>query len=240
MRYSQVTSWSFSRWSDYKTCPAKFKFKHIDKLKEPPSPAMQRGTDIHKMSEDFLNGALKTLPKELALFKAQYAALKKQKIKIVEEQWAYKSDWTQTQWNNWSECWLRVKLDVAFINVEYNALVPIDVKTGKFRVEKNAEYLEQLELYGLAGLVQYPTIDVVSPRLWYVDEGVVYPNPDAPVESPEHQDEIEYFRKDEPKLKKKWETKIKPMFNDKTFKPTPGDACRFCHFRKSNNGPCKY
>ena len=30
-----LTSWSFSRYSDYKTCPLKAKLKHIDKIQEP-------------------------------------------------------------------------------------------------------------------------------------------------------------------------------------------------------------
>lgn len=230
-----VTAWSFSRYNDYKVCPAKFAYKHLDKLPEPPSAAMARGSEIHLMAEKFTKGELRTLPKELALFKEEFARLRKEKVKIVEEQWAYTAQWTQTAWNNWNACWLRVKLDVAYINVEHNALVPIDHKTGKFREEKNAEYEEQLELYGVAGLVQYPEVDVVAPRLWYIDHGRIYPNPE------DDEPEIEYFRKDEEKLKKKWEGKVAPMFRDTTFKPTPSDAgCRYCHYRKANGGPCKF
>lgn len=235
MPSAKVTSWSFSRYVDYTTCPARFKYKHLDKLPEPPSPAMERGTAIHKLAEDYVKGALAKLPQELAQFKAEFARLKKEKIKFVEEQWAYRADWAHTMWNDWTGCWLRVKMDVAYINVEHNALVPIDHKTGKFREEKNAEYLTQLELYGLAGLVQHPTVDVVSPRLWYLDQGRVYPDPE------QDEPEIEYFRKDEAALKKKWTARVKPMFNDTTFRPTPSDAgCRYCHYRKANGGPCKY
>lgn len=231
-----VKSWSFSRWNEYRGCPAKFKYKALDKLPEPPSPAMERGTAIHKLAEDYTNGKLRTLPAELKLFKDEFKALRGQKVKMVEEQWAFKSDWSLTKWNDWSGCWLRVKLDVAYINAEHNALVPIDHKTGKFRDEKNDEYLLQLDLYGVAGFAQVPTVDVVSPRLWYIDQGRVFPDPDAN----DAEEEIEYFPKDIKLMRKKWEDRVKPMFMDRTFKPTPGDACRFCHFRKSNGGPCKY
>lgn len=227
-----VTSWSFSRWSDYKKCPAHFKFKHLDKLKEPPNPAMERGSAIHKLAEDYVLGVKKTLPKELSLFKDEFKALKAQKIKFVEENWSFTRDWQLTEWNNWANCWLRVKLDVAYIHPEHNVIVPIDHKTGKPRDDKNAEYELQLELYGLAALVQQPSVAAASPRLWYLDHGVVYPDPE--------EREIEFTQKDVPALKKKWETRVKPMFTDKTFKPTPGDACRWCHYRKSNGGPCKY
>lgn len=228
-----VKSWSFSRYSDYRECPAKFKYKHLDKLSEPPSAAMARGTDIHKKAEDYAKGTLKALPPELKLMAPQFKTLKAQKIKFVEESWAFRRDWSQTQWNDWNACWLRVKMDAAYVVPALSALVIIDHKTGKFRPERAVEYTEQLELYGLAGLAQQPEIQVVSPRLWYVDEGRVHPDPE------EH--EIEFFRKDEDALKKKWEKRVAPMFNDRTFKPTPSEnACRWCHYRKSNGGPCKF
>jgi CRISPR/Cas system-associated exonuclease Cas4 (RecB family) len=228
----KVTAWSFSRYSDYKACPAKFKYKHLDKLQEPPNAAMARGTAIHKLAEDYVKGELRTLPAELKLFAPEFKKLRAEKVKFVEDSWAFRSDWTETTWNDWTGCWLRVKLDAAYTNVKHNALVVIDHKTGKYREEKNSEYLEQLELYGVAGLVQHPNIDVVSPRLWYIDHGKIHPDPD--------EEEIEYFRKDEKLLRKKWEAKVKPMFTDSSFKPTPGAACTYCHYRKSNGGPCKF
>jgi CRISPR/Cas system-associated exonuclease Cas4 (RecB family) len=231
-----VTAWSFSRWMDYVTCPAKFKYKVIYKLTEPPNAAMQRGTDIHKLAEDYVKGKIPRLPAELSALKPHFTALKKQKVKVVEEQWAFKKDWTLTKWNDWTGCWLRVKLDVAYVNVEHNAVVPIDHKTGRFREEKNDEYLAQLHLYGVASLTQMPDTDVASPRLWYIDEGRVYPDPEK-----EGETEIEYFRPQTKEMRKVWEDRTKPMFMDRTFKPTPSKrACKFCHFRKANGGPCKY
>lgn len=230
-----VTSWSFSRWMDYRTCPAKFKYKHLDKLPEPPSPAMARGIEIHKKAEDYTNGKLRTLPTELSKFKAEFKKLREQKIKHVEEQWAFKSDWSLTRWNDWTGCWLRVKLDVAYINIEHNAIVPIDHKTGSFRPEKNDEYMLQCELYGVAGLTQIEEVDVASPRLWYIDHGRVYPDPE------QDEPELEYFRKDLKSGKKQWEDRVAPMFKDRNFRPTPSErGCRFCHYRKANGGPCKY
>lgn len=230
--FKPLTSWSFSRYNLYKQCPARFKYKHLDKLPDPPSPAMARGDAIHKEAEAFVKGAVKKLPASLGQFALQFAELKKQKVKFVEESWAFTRTWGHTTWNDWAGCWLRVKLDVAYLVPAYNALVIIDHKTGKLRDEKNAEYEEQLELYGLAGLVQQPEIDVVSPRLWYLDHGVVYPNPE--------EREIEYTRKDEKELKKKWEAKVKPMFDDKTFKPKAQHGCQWCPYSKSKGGPCKY
>lgn len=232
MPANPVTSWSFSRYSDYRDCPAKFKYKHIDRLKEPPNAAMERGTAVHKLAENYLNGLIRAVPKELAAMADDFKRLKAQKVKFVEEQWAFTANWGETRWDDWTNCWLRVKMDVSYIVPEHRALVPIDFKTGRPREEKNAEYEEQLELYSMTGLLKQPEIQVVSPRLWYVDHGVIHPNPE--------EREIEYTRADLPGLQKKWVARVKPMFNDRTFKPTPGDACRWCHFRKSNGGPCKF
>lgn len=230
-----ITAWSFSRYGDYKKCPALFKYKHIDKLKEPPNAAMERGSAIHKLAENYVNGVLRTLPVELKLFADQFKKLKAQKIKVVEDSWTWTKEWAaETTWNDWAGAWLRVKLDVGYHVPAHNAFVPIDHKTGKFREDKNVEYVEQLELYALAALKKYPDISVASPRLWYLDQGRTYPDP------AQGEDELEFFRKDEKMLEKTWAARIKPMFADSTFKPTPGDACRWCHFRKANGGPCKY
>lgn len=230
--FKPLVSWSFSRWSDYRKCPALFCYKHLQKLKEPPNPAMERGSAIHKLAEEYTLGRLKKLPKELELFKDEFAELKKQKIKFVEESWSFRKDWTLTEYDDWNHCWLRVKTDAAYVHPKHNVLVVIDHKTGKPRPEKTEEYELQLELYGLAGLEQQPEIDLVSPRLWYLDVGEIYPNPE--------EREIEYLRADQKELRKKWEARVAPMFKDTQFKPKPGDACRWCHYRKSNGGPCKY
>jgi|SRR6267378_1418017 len=227
-----ITSWSFSRYNVYRKCPAMAKYKFIDKIQEPGSAAMDRGTAIHKMAEDYVKGSIKKLPAELNQFKDDFTALKKQKVKFMEESWTFRKDWSLTAWNDWNGAWLRVKLDVAYINTEHNVLVPIDYKTGKYKPESQEEYTEQLELYAMAGLVQVPTVDAVSPRLWYLDHGIVHPNPE--------EEEMVFERKQLPYLQKLWIGKTKKMLSDTVFKPTPGNACRFCHFRKENSGPCKF
>lgn len=227
-----ITSWSFSRYNVYKECPLKAKYKFIDKLKEPGSAAMDRGNVIHALAEDYLAGRVTKLAPELKLFKEEFAAGRKQKVKFVEEAWTFKQDWSQTDVKDWNGAWLRVKLDFAYLNVAHNALVVVDHKTGKYNERKFDEYEEQLQLYGLAGLKQHPTVAVVSPRLWYLDHGIIHPNPEV--------EEIEFFRKDEVYLDKLWRAKIKPMMTDTTFKPKPGNACTYCHFKKANGGPCKY
>jgi CRISPR/Cas system-associated exonuclease Cas4 (RecB family) len=223
----------------YEECPAKFAYKNLDKLPDPGGAAMQRGTDIHKLAEDYLTGKLKALPKELALFKEEFKALKSEKIKSIEDNWVWTKDWkAETVGNDWNNAWVRIKIDAAYINTEHMALVPIDFKTGKYSTYKLDAYLDQLELYALAGLKRHPEVQIVSPRLWYLDVGVIHPDPEK--------SELEYTRKDEAKLEKKFAKRIIPLFNDKTYKPKPSDAaCRFCPYSKAKMvngepGPCPY
>jgi RecB family exonuclease len=235
----QLTSWSFSRYSDYKQCPLKAKLKHIDKISEPPNQAMARGAAIHQLAEDFIKGKIARLPPELKAFaddfkkfKAQY----KKKISgmVVEDNWSFTKDWTETQWNNWAECWVRIKLDCAH-HEDQETLVVTDWKTGKFRVEMNEEYVEQLELYALSALLLHEHIQQVKPRLAYLDADTVYPEPGQ---------ELVFTRADIPKLKKLWEKRTKAMMSDKLFAPRPNDKCKWCFYRSSNKaaggGQCKY
>jgi len=235
-----LTSWSFSRYSDYRQCPLKFKLKHIDKIQEPPNDAMARGAEIHTKAEKYLKGELRTLPTELKLFKDEFKVLralykKKTLGAIVEDNWSFTKDWDQTTWNDWANCWLRVKLDAAHYEDDGDVMVVTDWKTGKFRLEKNEEYVEQLELYALSALLLHEHVEEVRPRLAYVDQGVVYPEGDSP---------LIYVRADIPKLKKTWEKRVAPMFKDKKFAPRPNNLCRWCFYRASNKaaggGQCKY
>lgn len=235
-----LTSWSFSRYSDYRQCPLKFKLKHLDKIQEPPNEAMARGAEIHTKAEQYLKGQLRTLPKELSLFKDELKALKamtKKKVlgAIVEDTWAFTRDWDRTAWNDWANCWLRVKLDAAHFEADGNVMVVTDWKTGKFRPEKNEEYVEQLELYALSALLLYDFVEEVHPRLAYVDQGVVYPPADEP---------LVFKRADIARLMKVWERRVAPMFKDRRFAPRPNNLCRWCHYRASNKaaggGQCKF
>src|SRR5260370_28755544 len=97
-----ATSWSFSRYSDYKLCPLKFKLKHLLKLREPSNTAMERGALIHKLCEDYIKGiSAAKLPPELKSFEKDFKELRTKFKKIsqtmvVEDNWAFTKDWAET------------------------------------------------------------------------------------------------------------------------------------------------
>ena len=165
--------------------------------------------------------------------------LRKQYKKIingmaVEETWAFTKNWTATTWDDWADCWVRIKLDCAEHEDDTTLLVN-DWKTGKFREENNQEYLKQLELYALSALLTYEHVQKVKPRLIYLDAGVIYPSEDDP---------IVYTREDIPRLRSLWEQRVEPMLNDKIFAPRPNNLCKWCFFRKDNaaegGGQCEF
>lgn len=234
----QITSWSFSRYNTYKQCPLKLKLSAIDRIREPSNPAMARGDAIHKLAEAYIKGEGRTLPTELHLFKDEFKQLRAKYKKtggmVVEDNWSFTKDWHETQWDDWVNCWLRIKLDCAH-HEDDETLVITDWKTGKFRPEMNAEYVEQLELYALAALLLHEHIQQVKPRLVYLDLGLTYPTADQP---------LVFTRADIPKLKELWAKRTKAMLNDKQFAPRPNDKCRWCFYRANNKaaggGQCKY
>lgn len=240
---TQITSWSFSRYSTYQQCPLKAKLQFIDKIKEPPNPAMARGAEIHDKCEAYIKGTLRSLPAECKPFKKEFQEFRKQYKKkingmVVEDTWAFTKDWNETAWNDWVGCWVRIKLDCAHHEDE-ETLIVSDWKTGKYRPEKNEEYVEQLELYALAALLLHDHIEVVKPRLVYLDAEVIYPEPDSDDEV-----ELTFTRDDIEGLKKLWAERTAPMLKDKRFAPRPNNLCHWCFFRKSNaangGGQCKY
>lgn len=217
----QITAWSYSRYRDYEQCPQRAKYKHVDKMKEPGSPAMDRGSAIHKMAEDYASGRLKKLPAELKNFKEQFMELKKSKPQC-EQEWAFDTAWRRTDWFA-REAWCRVKMDVAYELPKAKTAYGIDHKTGRY---KPGTYAEQLELYLLAMLLIFPDVETVVCKLWFLDSG--------------EEEVYEATRADLPELKATWIKRTKPMLNDKRFSPKPGNHCRWCPFSKSKDGPCKF
>lgn len=219
----RIKAWSFSRYKDYTQCPLKARLKHVDRLSEPGSAAMERGTAIHKMAEDYARGTLKKLPKELAGFTDFFKLVRKYKDDILatEDNWAFTQQWDPCEWNDWNRAWVRVKIDLVLQDGPGHVMI-IDHKTGK----RKADHLEQLSLYALAGFVMYPDAKEITSRLTYLDSGEV--------------GEEGFHSKQLTALKKEWTAKAQPMLNDTTFAPRPGNYCRWCHFRKANGGPCQY
>lgn len=213
-----ISQWSFSRLSDWEQCPLKAKFKHIDKMREPGNAAMDRGSLIHTLAEKFTKNEIKIIPPEISAFKEEFAELKKLKP-ACESEWGFTREWKPTGYFG-SDVWLRVKTDVFAISKKKGRI--IDHKTGK----EKEEHDQQLSLYGTSMFSMHPQIEEVSSELWYLDQGT--------------KRTLVFSRDQLPEMIEYWNDRVRPMMEDKTFVATPNRLCNWCHFRKSNGGPCKW
>lgn len=211
--------WGFTKLDVYRTCKAKFKYQFIDKLPQPSSTAMDRGSKLHAAIEDYLNGWCKTLPTEL--FKWQQA-LDELKAKNffgeqaigIDKAWGWLPDWFV------KETWLRVKMDAYVLEPEQ--MTVIDFKSGKYRVPST----DQIELYAIAGLSIAPYMQKVVAEFWFLDTDDVYRR--------------EYTSDELIALRKKYEDEANVLYSNETWEPEPSAQCRWCPYSKTKGGPCVY
>ena len=219
MSDTKPTRWSYSSLSTYKSCPAKWKFSYIDNIPWDASPAMSRGTRMHKMAEDFVTGEIDFVPNEikkigpsLLLYKGLGAS--------AEAVWLLDKDWKPTDVEA-GNTWIKAIIDLHY--VLNGVLYAKDYKSGQMY----DEHRDQLELYGIMGLQLYPEVKRVETSAVYMDTG--------------HEGvEGSIIRPMLPKMIDKWHGQAETMFADNDYDPKPGNACRWCPYAKAKGGPCLY
>ncbi len=212
-----LTSWSYSRYSVYKSCPFKAKCQYIDKIPTPSSPQMDRGNEIHKSLEDYVLGKSKKLHPDVVFMKKRLNEYKSLDA-IPEEQVAYNRLWSNVDWFD-KQTWLRVKVDLTYW--DGNIRKTIDYKTGK----EYDSHRDQSDLYALSEFERTKAKDV-DVEFIYLDIPKLV--------------RYEYSRKEYPLLKKIWDARGEVITKDKVFKPKPGRHCSWCPFSNAKDGPCKY
>lgn len=217
-----VKAWSYSAWDLYNTCPLKYKLEKIDRIEVPTGPALLRGREVHDNLAKYLRGDTDAPGVEIASPTARrlHEEIRAFDNKVIEQQWAFTDQWKGTGWFD-KNVWVRVVLDVGVLYDDMTAEV-IDHKTGK----NSGSYGDQMEIFSLAVFQRQAPVTHVTTRLSFVDyDSEVF---------------AEHDRSELPGLVDKWREKVRPMFEDTEFLPRPNDKCRFCHFRRSNGGVCRY
>lgn len=224
---SQFTAWSFSRLRMYEECPAKAKFKFLDKHEDTGSKAMDRGSEVHKDCEAYLKGELRQLPAYLKEWAEEFSYLRKVKAASELEMgftktWEHRADWFSR------DVWCRVKVDALYAD---DKLVVVDFKTGRFY----PDHEPVMRLYTLAAFKAAPMIFPkkklpiqTRAELWYLDNGEL-----LPLDITMNSATLKTFEKE-------WETRTKAMMSDKKFAPRPSNRCPSCPFSKAKGGPCAY
>jgi len=224
----RLKSWSYSTYTQYEGCPARVYYGKILKLPDPLGPAVERGNQIHVLADRYLKGILQEFPakgvgKEWHAYREHLDALKDLSRMKSESDMTFTREWRKTHWRDWDGAWVRMKLDVEAFHSKTHLLV-VDFKSGQDR-----DYSKQLELYGLGGFKQYPSVKEVTAEIWLVDQ----PN------SPNAIRGINFTRAtDEKRLQTTWEGRVEKMMADETYKARPSRACSWCPFSKAKGGPC--
>lgn len=226
-----LPAWSFSRYRKWNDCPRAAKHSYIDKLPDPPGPAMKRGSDIHKACEDYLNAPQDhpiPCPPEALGFRGEMESLRTETGLRVEEQWSFDKDWNEVSWFD-KRAFFRAKVDVRFGRRDGGILTIIDFKTGSAKRAPGPEVKDQIEVYALAAFKKFgDAVKEVHVHFWYFDR--------PPADNTRSRIFKSEFDRDD--LVEKWGKIAKDLTTDEIFVKRPGKHCFWCAFHKKKNGPC--
>lgn len=154
------TAWSYSRLSNFETCPKKYWHITVRKdVKEPEGEAIRYGKMVHKALEKRV-ASNKPLPMNLRHLE-KYAAMLAGATgeKLTEQQLAIDKGFEPCDWFS-KQVWCRAILDLAIINDSH--AVVVDYKTGKINND-----FTQLRLAAVMLMLHEPRIQTVDPcYLW--------------------------------------------------------------------------
>ncbi len=255
-----VLAWSPSALAAYEECPRKFQYERMMKLctycfagkmmrprgspdgtktvctecgrQERPAPPLDFGTMVHGEIENYIRGVgpatanMKLAKKHIEAARVGY---KEKKVRL-ELELAFRKDWSLTEWFG-RDAWARFKIDLAHLMLKRLVILK-DWKTGKLK--EHGEYDDPMECYALGALLA-GLGDRTEASLVFTEVQDPKTKLSTVVTTKSGNRSISEL----PAMKKKWEKKVKKMFVDKRFAPTPG-RCKFCKFTANCGGPCEF
>lgn len=202
-----IQSWSFSTLSMYEKCPYQLVLRQ--QIKIPPNEYMQRGLDIHKQCEDFLNFT-GNLP-NINFFASELQELRDLGA-IPEAQYGITKTWLP-KYSNFDEAYGKCILDAIVIADQIRI---IDFKTGK---PTPIKHQDQAQIYAIAANVWHPDIKIINTEFWYVDSGKIAKTQFTP-------DQILFYRQI-------LDARIHRMINDPILPPKPSKFnCKWCPYKE--------
>lgn len=161
---SKQTAWSYSRLTNYETCPKKFWHTSVRKdVKEAEGEAMRYGKLVHKALE-LRVGKGTPLPLNLQHLEKYAKRLSDSEgEKLTEQQLAIDNMFNPSDWFS-KKTWCRAILDLAIIK-DTHAIV-FDYKTGKIKDD-----FTQLKLAGVMLMLHKPELQTIELcYLWTKDK----------------------------------------------------------------------
>lgn len=215
-------AWSYSVVKQHEKCPLALRFRKIDRLPEPESEAQVRGHNIHAHLAHYLkNGTwIPDAPnKPDDQWKDDLDALRARGAS-PEEQVAFDKAWRRVAWYA-SDAFVRVVFDAIILEPDY--IEVIEFKSGKIYPEHD----QQKRLYALAAMKYHLSALMGGVRVLYIDlkvDGEPYAARRSSV----------------PMLEVEFENFSRDFLQDTLYPAKPGPHCRWCHFRRTNGGPCEF
>lgn len=226
-KLGEVRAWSYSALKVYEDCAYRTYISRVKGIKEPSGPAADRGTQIHNLAEDYVDGTLGELPTELVKFTDDFEELRQLYIDAkveLEGEWGFDLDWAPVGWMQ-KETWARIKLDALVHEDETSARV-IDYKTGK-KWGNEIAHSQQGLLYAIGTFFRYPALQFLQTEFWYLDHA------EATKKS--------YTRDQAMLFAPAFHRRAIKMTTETEFAPTPSkNACRWCSFRKGDEPECTW
>ncbi len=198
-----MISWSFSRLTDYETCPYRFKLKYLDKHKEETSEAATRGIDHHNALEQYVLRYSEEYP---AKYLKETIDQLRDKNPIIEDKWGFTPQWELCDWYS---AWVRIIPDAYYM--ENETLTIIDFKTGKTNPIKHTA---QGQLYVIGGFNKFP-INQIKTEFYYLDNGEILT--------------ASYKREQLTTLQKNWNLRAERLTTTRSWNPKPNKwSCKYC------------
>lgn len=212
-------SYSYSAIKLYEQCPLKYKLTRIDHLIEPTGDAANRGKTIHAEIESVLKGGLNLLSDDIKHLEDKINAWIKENGQS-ELPVGVNDKWEAVDFNA-EDVMFRGVIDLFIKHADGQATV-LDFKTGKHR-----DYSDQVLVYSTIILSTMPDVHTVQNVIEFID--LAKTDKYKPI-----------VRADLPKLQLQLKARITTIEKDTIFAPNPSVLCKWCYFRKSNGGPCKW
>ena len=226
MPLGPLKAWSFSALMEFEGCPYRSFLKRVGGAKEPSGPAADRGSQLHKAIEDYIQGEVGELSKDVKKHREFIAELRERFIDgvvEVEGDWGFTRDWTVTGWTD-KDTWARIKLDAIIHENDTSALV-IDWKSGK-KFGNELKHAFQLMVYAIGAFKRYPNLEFVQGEMRYIDTG----------------EELigKYTRQDAERFLTKVEMRALEMTTATEFPPKPSKHnCKWCKLKEPLEGEDK-
>lgn len=223
-----IEKWSHSLLTVYRSCHYWAKLKYIDHSPEPPrdeKAANTRGTQRHKLAEDFILADDAPFPNDLVKFDGpliDVRNIRRDGLGTVEVERKFYLD------HNWKPCeekdrWLVVIPDIKVV-VPGEINLTIDNKTGK-KYGNELKHYGQCELYSITAMLHDPGYESYEAELWYLDLPDTW--------------QITFLPEKLEKAQVKLDNEVQKMMEDRYFRPSPSKlTCRWCPYSPQGTGVC--